>query len=139
MYLPRRLFDSTTQVVYKAAMVEGSTLPGFLVSAKIGNEHLLVSVDDLVSVLGDGVYAVETVSQSKLCECLDAAGLQKFSDDAVRFCHVSLYQDNSSSLLGECYCQRTANDASADNNHIGLVGGHVSQQKLDFKFVWPLK
>jgi len=132
VYLPRRLCDSTTKVIYEAAVVEGSTLAGFLVSAKIGNEYLLVSVDDLVSVLRDGVYAVETVSQSKLCECLDAAGLQKFSDDAIGFCHVSLYKYDISSLLGECYRQRTANDACADNNRIGLVGGHVSQQKFGF-------
>ena len=62
LYLPRTLFDGATEVVYEATVMEGSTLARFLVSAEIGNEDLLVSVHDLVTILGDCIYAVETVS-----------------------------------------------------------------------------
>jgi hypothetical protein len=128
VYLPWTILDSAAQLVYEATVMERSPLSRFLVFAKIRYEYFLVSVHDLISVLGDRVYAVETMSEAKLGESLDTAWLKKLSDDAIWLCHISFNQNNSSSLLGESLCQRAADDSCSDNNGICII--HRRQYQL---------
>lgn len=82
--------------------------------------HLAFARNDAVSLHGRGVDTFERGREAELRESAHAAGLQELADNAVGFGQVALDQETLPACVRERVGERTARDAAADDDDLGL-------------------